>query len=216
MASPAAASAPSRFRQPAPFRIIRNFLGSPMAEQVLAYAIANESAFTESKVGRGRLQPNVRMSRTLGSLGPWQDELTARFLAVQGWAVDTLRMPPFEVGTLELQLAAHNDGDFYGRHIDTRLDADTPAAKRADRVLTGVYYFHARPKGYGGGDLRMHAILPAEQGGEVIDITPEHDMLLLFPSWAYHEVLPVTCATKAFGDSRFAVNGWFQRRPPGA
>lgn len=220
MAAVAASPALERFRQPAPFRIIRNFLGDALADGLLAYALDHEDAFTESKVwvsGQGRIEPEIRISRTLNTLGPWRDTLEGRFLAVQDWAAENLQMAPFTVGGLELELAAHNDGDFYGRHIDTHLDADkdpSVPAKRADRVLTGVYYFHARPKGYGGGDLRMQSILPAEQGGRFIDITPEHDMLLLFPSWAYHEVRPVTCATKAFGDSRFAINGWFRRRPP--
>lgn len=39
-------------------------------------------------------------------------------------------------------------------------------------------------------------------------LTPEHNTLSVFPSWANHEVLPVIVPSGAFEDSRFTINGW--------
>lgn len=45
--------------------------------------------------------------------------------------------------------------------------------------MTGVYYFSATPRVFSGGGVRL---VPAERGGAHVDIEPECDMLLLFPS----------------------------------
>jgi Rps23 Pro-64 3,4-dihydroxylase Tpa1-like proline 4-hydroxylase len=38
-----------------------------------------------------------------------------------------------------------------------------------------------------------------------------------FPSWAPHEVMPISCPSKRFTDSRFAINYWVYRaRTPAA
>jgi SM-20-related protein len=34
----------------------------------------------------------------------------------------------------------------------------------------------------------------------------------VFPSWVLHEVRPVSCPSKRFVDSRFAINCWLWRR----
>jgi hypothetical protein len=39
-------------------------------------------------------------------------------------------------------------------------------------------------------------------------VEPEHNSAVFFPSHLNHEVLPVTCRSKAFEDSRFAINVW--------
>jgi SM-20-related protein len=41
-----------------------------------------------------------------------------------------------------------------------------------------------------------------------------HNTFVVFPSWVLHEVLPVSCPTKQFIDSRFALNFWLWRRKP--
>jgi Rps23 Pro-64 3,4-dihydroxylase Tpa1-like proline 4-hydroxylase len=80
-------------------------------------------------------------------------------------------------------------------------------------VLSGVYYFHRRPRAFTGGELRLYAIGDPDR---FVDIEPTHNTLLVFPSWAPHEVRPVSCPTGQFMDSRFAINCWLHaRRPPG-
>jgi SM-20-related protein len=35
--------------------------------------------------------------------------------------------------------------------------------------------------------------------------------LVVFPSRYLHEVLPVSCPSQTFADSRFTINGWVRR-----
>ena len=58
---------------------------------------------------------------------------------------------------LETELVAHGDGAFYTRHIDTHTAHDDDDVNQI-RLLSGVYYFHAEPKAFTGGALRLHAI----------------------------------------------------------
>ncbi len=128
-------------------------------------------------------------------------------------AIDALGLAPFALAGLSMEMAAHGDSDFYRRHIDTFTGSDRAGR---DRALTGVYYFHATPKGFSGGELRLHSIRPAEQGGTFADIEPVHDRLLLFPAWAPHEVRPVSLPDGAFAQSRFAINCWYNREAAAA
>jgi Rps23 Pro-64 3,4-dihydroxylase Tpa1-like proline 4-hydroxylase len=75
-----------------------------------------------------------------------------------------------------------------------------------------VYYFHAQPKAFSGGVLRLHSLASGKgDGGEHVDVEPVNDTLVFFPSWYPHEVLPVTCDSSRFEDSRFAINFWVHR-----
>lgn len=183
-----------------------------MTGPLLAHVEANQGIFKPTALGDGRIDPDVRVSLVLREFGALRDALEARFLSVMEPSVARLRLSPITLGRLEMELVAHGDGAFYQRHIDTRIG---PTERTTDRILTAVFYFHAEPKRYSGGELRLHSILPVEQGGSFLDITPEQDMLLLFPSWAPHEVRPISCVSGAFMDQRFAINCWFrsQRAP---
>ena len=86
-----------------------------------------------------------------------------------------------------------------------------------DRLLSAVYYFHREPKRFTGGQLRLHRSTPDDDPSDPepirnpadqIDIEPKRNSLLVFPSWASHEVLPVDCPSSRFEDHRFAVNIW--------
>lgn len=199
------------FEVPAPFRLIPGFLGDELIERLLAFANTNRDVFVPAKIGKsqGHVAPEIRVSQMTHDFGPMKEEIRARFAAVRDQAVADLRLSPFEPASMELQLVAHGDGAFYKSHIDTSMD---PQGGDTVRVLTGVLYFHALPKGFSGGQLRMHSILPPEQGGSHVDVEPERDMLLLFPSWAPHEVMPVSCPSGEFARSRFAINCWYRKR----
>lgn len=199
------------FQAPAPYRIVRNFLGDELIERLLAHALASREDFAPTRVGgkTGREDREIRISLVLRKLGPLKDELKARFRAIADWSVAEFRLSPFDLDSMEIELVAHGDGAFYARHIDT---ATGDPELTSDRVLTGVLYFHALPRRFGGGELRMHSILPPEQGGRHEDIEMERDMLLLFPSWAPHEVRPVSCPSGDFADHRFAINCWYRKR----
>lgn len=201
------------FETPAPFRLIPCFLGDAIIERLLAFANAHQDAFVPSTVGNPQhcVNPAVRVSRMTTDFGPLTDEIRQRFAAIREQAVADLRVTPFELASLELQLVAHGDGAFYAPHIDTTMDPRKDTA----RVLTGVLYFHALPKGFSGGQLRMHSILPPEKGGRHVDIEPDRDTLLLFPAWIPHEVRPISCPSGEFAHARFAINCWYRKRITG-
>lgn len=196
------------FAKPAPHRVVRGVLGERLASRLLAHVLERERAFVTSKVGweEGAIDPSIRRSRILLDRSGLTEEVAERFRAQVEPTVADLKLSPFKLGRMEMEFSAFGDGDFFQRHTDT---GPTGPARR--RTLTGVYYFHARPKGYSGGDLRMFGLMPAERGGLSVDIAPEHDSMVLFASWMPHEVLPVSCPSGRFADSRFAVNVWFHR-----
>ncbi len=206
------------FAAPAPHRRIDGFMGQAMVGRLLELAIARQADFVATKVGngaKGGINPAIRSSLLLRDLGDLRAELEARFLAILDESVSMLRLSPIRLHSLELELVAHGDGAFYNEHIDTftgRADA------AADRALTGVYYFHRQPKGFSGGELRLHALAPgngvngANGARRFIDIPPGPDTFVLFPSWAPHEVRPVSCPSGVFEDSRFAINCWYRNR----
>ncbi|WP_165323804.1 2OG-Fe(II) oxygenase [Rhizorhabdus phycosphaerae] len=195
-----------------PHLVIDDAFGADLAARLLAFAVEREGDFASSMVGHSEsksagVHQHIRRSRTIRDFGALRDDLEKAFLAMLPRALSHLGIAPFVPESLSLELAAHGDGDFYRRHIDTFVGATAP---RTRRVVTGVYYFHAVPRIFTGGALRFHSILPVEQGGNCKDIEPANDRLLLFPAWVPHEVCPVQCPGGSFAQSRFAINCWYQ------
>lgn len=193
-----------------PYLVLRDFLDEETVAGLLDFALARETAFTPTGVGRPKdgnsVRPNVRVSVGTRDLGPFKPILKSKVLGLMTDLVTKLGTTPVEMPRVELQLVAHNEGAFYKRHIDTLT---TNQLDRI-RVLSGVYYFYVEPKAFTGGALRLYAV--GDQSGQTfVDIEPERNTLLVFPSWAPHEVMPVSCPSKRFADSRFAINCWIHR-----
>lgn len=190
-----------------PYLVLRDFLEEETVAGLLAHALAHEADFAPTRTGYGEtggVKPQIRISVGTRDLGPFRAVLKTKILALVPDWVEKLRLTPVESPKLETELVAHNDGAFYKRHIDTRTASD----RTHIRVLSAVYYFHAEPKAFSGGALRLHAI---GENAPFVDIEPERNSLLVFPSWAPHEVMPVSCPSGRFLDSRFAINGWVWR-----
>lgn len=187
---------------------IERALGPELSDRLLAYALAEEPRFRPALVDRQDQPPardaNVRVSATLPDLGAFGPLFEARMRELLPRLLAELRMSPFELARIELELAAHGDGAFFTRHVDAERLGNT-------RMISVVYYAHARPKGFTGGALRLHPLVTPPGGGHT-DVAPDHNRLVAFPSWAPHEVLPVSCPSGRFADSRFAVNCWLHRR----
>jgi len=64
------------------------------------------------------------------------------------------------------------------------------------------------PKAFSGGVLRLHSLAASGHQGTFVDIPPDYDTLVFFPSMFPHEVLPVKSPSGKFMDSRFAINCW--------
>jgi len=97
---------------------------------------------------------------------------------------------------IDIQLTAHNHGDYFKAHADRSTDDETN-----NRVLTFVYYFYKIPKPFVGGELVIH-------GTERYSIDPYNNMIIFFKPEILHEVLPICTDENSFENSRFTLNGW--------
>ena len=177
-----------------------------------------EATVTKGKAGHGtRLDPEVRIALKLGDLGRLDPILSERLLAILPQAMAALGMHGVEPRSLELELTAYGDGAHFKPHLDIPIGPDRKplgARKGEDRVISAVYYFHNRPKGFSGGRLRLFRFGsdPAEHAEEdSVAIEPVDNSLLVFPSWAQHQVERVSCPSGNFDDYRYAVNCWYCR-----
>jgi len=196
-----------------PHLVLGDFLPAQTVAELLAFALAHEAEFRPTGVGGDKdAAPNrrIRASRGLRRFGHLRRLLADRVRTLAPRLTAELKATPFELARVELQLVAHGEGDFYRRHVDTT----TGGADGTLRTLSGVYYFHGEPRAFTGGALRLHAIGPG--AARWIDIQPTSNTLVVFPSWAPHEVRPVSCPSGRFADSRFAINCWLHqaRRAP--
>jgi SM-20-related protein len=192
-----------------PYRALRDFLDAETHAALLKFTLANEARFYRTRIGRG-YDPGVRVSFGLRDFKPMKTVLRARIRTLIPQLIAELQVDSFAPAKIELELVAHGDGAFFKRHID--VPRGTQAAGKSIRVISGVYYFFAEPKGFTGGALRLYRFGNGENG-DFIDIEPEQNMFLVFPSWAVHEVMPVAAPSQRFAGSRFAVNCWIYRGP---
>lgn len=188
-----------------PHRILAGWLGEAGSARLLAYALAAEAQFIPTRLaheGTGRLEALTRQSSVLKDLGAFAGSLNRKALALQADLETDFGMAHTSPNSTQIEVVAHGDGAFYLPHTDTFTgDQYSPGGRRR---LTMVYYFHCEPRRFTGGRLRLFDL----GGGETIDVEPEHDSLLVFPSTARHEVERVSCPDGAFADGRFAVNIW--------
>ena len=195
-----------------PFSVYRGFLNSTAHARLLAWAIENEAKFEVSLVSRRRDDTrhdrSMRTSLRVSDFGPMEAWFRQRLLDLVPTLIRDLQVTPFEPSKVEAEMVANNDGAFFKRHIDTFTGDGRPAS---DRMLSAVYYFHAEPKAFAGGVLRLYSLDTKAHEGNFIDVQPEQNMLVAFPSWWVHEVLPVSCPSRRFSDSRFNVNCWVDR-----
>ena len=199
-----------------PHRQYRDFLAPEELSALLDYSLANRDRFKPSLLAGKVLDPERRRSVQLGALGPFRALFDEKLRAMADDLFASVGTKPFEIDYIELEMVAHNDGAHFRAHSDIpvgpgreRLGGDSSG--RHDRLLSGVYYYHREPKGFGGGELRLHRFGGQGAPGDHVDIAPEQNSLLIFPSWAIHEVRPIRCASGLFEDSRFAINAWLCR-----
>lgn len=188
------------------------FLDPNALADLLEYAVSHEADFTPARLGSSSahgVDASVRVSSVLRDFGDHGEIFGRRVAALAPEFARDLQMSRFVVSDPEVELVAHGHGAFFKRHVDI-------APGRAPghiRILSSVYYFNAEPKAFTGGALRLHAI--GSGASEFVDVEPICNSLVVFPSWAPHEVLPVVCPSGRFVDSRFAVNCWIRGTPGG-
>jgi len=198
-----------------PYRLVRDFLPPPTPGHLLDWAIGNEAEFTPTVVDyqqQNGQDPTVRVSLGVRKFGPLEAMLREHVLKIAPVLIEELRVSLSGISRVELEFVAHNDGAFFTRHIDT----ETGARWAADgiRFLSGVYYLHHQPKAFTGGCLRLFPFGGDGRQEAFVDVEPEHNTLVVFPSWVAHEVRPIHCPSKRFAHSRFAINIWLRAAPP--
>ncbi len=195
---------------PPPHALISDFMTDGELARVLVFAMTHASAFQDSGVHEAPDQAGyrIRSSRVLD--GPGNAALAAlvmpKLQALMPKLWQQLGMNPLRLATLECQITAHGDGDFFALHTDNGLP------EIAHRLISYVYYFHREPKKFSGGHLCLFHTLYKDgyatcgQLGAKID--PPRNGVIIFPTWVYHEVAPIKCASSALTDQRLTLNGW--------
>lgn len=190
---------------------IENVLTPEQHKALVQYATRNRQIFSDSTTSTGA--NDYRESVVCYSFPPFDDLLRHRvqMLAPKVAAQLGLEVPGEDI---EIQLTAHNDGNYYRVHNDSSGEGFT------HRLISFVYYFHRTPKSFSGGELRIYdrdvkdgMLRPAATWK---DIQPLDNSLVFFDSRDMHEVMPVVCPSKAFGDGRFTINGWLAKKRPAA
>ena len=195
------------------YGLVHNWLGSETVARLLQFAQSNENRFEDAKVGgaaEGRIDPTRRVSRKLLNICELKSELCPKLEDLLPVIFDKIGIKPFIPSQIEVELVAHGDGAFFARHEDTHTGLDQKG--RGSRAISAVYYFHALPKAFSGGVLRLHSLAASGQEGTFADISPDRDTLVFFPSFFPHEVLHVKCTSEQFLDSRFAINLWVHKK----
>lgn len=201
-----------------PFHVFREFLDAEEHAALIGWTLQREAQVSPATLGReNRVDEQLRKAAVSKDLGRFADIFGVRVRAMAAAMFQHTGTRPFDIDKLELELAVHNDGAHFAPHVDLPIGGNRQALREAgqittERLLSGVYYFYDEPKGFSGGQLRMHRFGGSGGTEDVLDIEPEQNSFVIFPSWARHEVVRVNCPTKRFEHSRFAVNCWLRRR----
>lgn len=197
---------------PAQCVVLDEFLAPQELEELTAYVLQHESAFTTSEVlspAGGIVDYQHRRSHVLMDTGPYENIIAGRIKNVLPLVLKKLGMEQFPIAWVETQLTASNDGDFFGVH------EDNGEKSIASRNLTFVYFFQREPQKFEGGDLRIHDSRLVEDrylsAGSYYTVVPRQNQIVFFPCRLLHEITPVRCPSRAFADSRFTLNGWLHR-----
>lgn len=194
--------------------VLDEFLAPQELNELMSFVLEHEAEFEISEVISPSSEPGVvdynhRRSRVLMDAGTHQRVILDRIRGVLPSVLEELGMEKFSVSRAEVQITASNDGDFFRAHSD---DAD---ATIASRHLTFVYFFNREPRQFEGGELRLHDLPGTDAGqsgaGSYQAIQPGQNQIVFFPSSVLHEITPVVCASRAFHNSRFTLNGWLHK-----
>jgi Rps23 Pro-64 3,4-dihydroxylase Tpa1-like proline 4-hydroxylase len=199
---------------PARCVVLDEFLAPQELAELTLFTLDHEADFEASEVISPHSEGGVvnyehRSSRVLMDVGKYQEVMVDRIRTALPQVLGKLGMEEFTIAGVEAQITASNEGDFFHFHSDNGSD------RVASRYLTFVYFFHREPRGFDGGELRMHDA--RLENGEYVSegtyqtITPQQNQIVFFPCEVLHEITPVKCASRLFADSRFTLNGWLRR-----
>lgn len=204
---------------PVPFVHRRDFLSAEQRKALEDLVIERQADFQVSTVKRKAGHVVVKDTRSSQVLKD-TDEMRAWFQPLVLQALPEvqphIRVAPFEVDNVDLQVTVSHGGDFYKAHRD---GDPTDKSRLRLRRVSFVYYFHRHPRAFSGGTLKLY---DSDRLGLAADRTrfttlpPDDNSIVFFPSCHLHEVEPVRCDSTDFLDGRFTVNGWIYCPEPTA
>ncbi len=196
--------------RPAPFAIFDNFLDISEREYFWQKAIHSQPDFEKAGIGLGEETIVDCYQRDTEVLRLQKEEKKNIRDKVREKAKELFirfQMPEHKIKKIEVKLTAHGEGGFFKIHHDGFLKNDGSI-----RCLSWVYYFHACPKRYKGGDLILFDSTSEPDGHQYspVDYTryiPQNNQVVFFPSRFYHCVTPVRLLSPEFTSGRFAIAG---------
>lgn len=201
-----------------PHLVFRNVLGAATVAGLLDLVAAREQDFRPGVIrnresGQQRVDYRLQDNLHFTDLGAFETPIDIFVREIAPLALAQLHLNEPNVEPREFEIISYRDGSHFGAHIDT----DERLGRV--RILSCVYYFAATPRRFSGGELRIYGFptLTARKAGgplPFVDVVPETDSLVVFPSWLRHEVLPVRVPSGAWLDGRFTINCWVHRTNP--
>lgn len=216
--------------------IIDDFLPTKENEAIFNHFLALEDLFKPSAIGHDqvidtsyRSNLNLNMDALYHLLGEADPEklkahratspllkMLDNLMQDEQW-LSMLDAAPFPLHDMRYcdywstQISRYGEKDHYHWHYD-HIPHDTT------RLITLIYYAHAQPKAFTGGELCLTdgLLWGKELMGEKtrVAIEPRNNRLVLFDSRSLHTVMP-TQAPKDFAQGRFSVNVWIGRYQEG-
>ncbi|MDZ7956496.1 MAG: 2OG-Fe(II) oxygenase [Aulosira sp. DedQUE10] len=198
---------PQNLDMPSGYVQIDNFLTAEEHQLLLNYVLEKESDFVPTTTSTNEI--NYRQSMVLYSFPEFSELILTRIQALIPNVFSSLGLPSFPITYIESQLTAHNDGNYF------RIHNDNGSPETSLRELTYVYYFYREPKYFSGGELLIYdskIINNFYVNSESFQtVEPRNNSIVFFLSRYMHEVLPVSCPSQFFANSRFTINGWVNR-----
>jgi Rps23 Pro-64 3,4-dihydroxylase Tpa1-like proline 4-hydroxylase len=189
------------------YLLVENCLDQDWHGALLDMVLREETNFVDSTVSTS--DPDYRRSKVLHQAEGVRRLFEQRITDAAPEWMKELGMPSFTPASVEVQVTAHGDGNYFKLHNDS----GSPDA--ATRGLTFVYYLFNEPQAFSGGEFRLYDSVIADgevRCGPVAEtIVPKNNSVLVFAPHCHHEVLPVSVPSGRFRDGRFTVNGWLRR-----
>lgn len=192
--------------------IIDDFLELDLLDRLRDLTLASQDSFVPAKVRDAgssvRIATARLSSKCATGLGSLASVFEDRLAAIAPRLFANLCVPPAPIAEIETELIAHRDGAFFAPHIDTFVAAER-TDEATDRMISTVFYFAFEGATFAGGEL---AIYPFAKNAGPVQVEPRPNRLVAFPSFALHEVRPVSVSGDDFRDARFSINAWLHRR----
>jgi SM-20-related protein len=193
---------------PIPFVRKRAFLRRSDRDAIFDRLKAMLSGFETSRLlqdGKEVFDDSRRKSSTLRNLGTVSGSFDDAMLRLINDLAPSL-MGEIIAGRarLDLHAQAYGNGDFFGVHRDAEIGADRR------RIISFVYYMSKVPRLFKGGELLLFDDQPdcsIFDPKKYSTIFPDDNSLIVFPSYACHEVRPVVLDSADPTDGRFSISG---------